>query len=113
VDLKRKKASRPGGPERLMCATAKEEQRYSPNSHKKPHGLSRRAAQAFTAGKACVICGDLENLVVDHCHESKRVRDVLCGRCNLGLGLFRDNPLALRVAAEYVEAHKKRASALG
>lgn len=54
----------------------------------------------------CKLCGqeppDGQALVVDHCHESGKVRALLCSHCNLGLGHFRDNPDLLRAAAQYV-----------
>ena len=55
----------------------------------------------------CAICGDRpsasKSLAVDHCHETGIIRGALCDRCNLGLGLLRDNPEILRAAAHYVE----------
>ena len=51
---------------------------------------------------ACVICGDLDNLVVDHDHRTGRVRGALCQRCNMGLGHFRDDPELLEFAAMYL-----------
>jgi Recombination endonuclease VII len=39
----------------------------------------------------------------DHCHRSGRVRFILCGNCNRGLGAFEDRPELLRRAADMLE----------
>jgi hypothetical protein len=46
-------------------------------------------------------------LVVDHCHETGNVRELLCHNCNRGLGLFQDNEASLNKAIEYLKKHNK------
>lgn len=61
-------------------------------------------------GGKCAICGGEDewfSLAVDHCHDKKHIRGLLCSQCNRGLGLFRENPEWLRKAAEYIEGTKR------
>jgi len=57
-------------------------------------------------GGVCAICRREDDqghqLAVDHCHSSGTVRGLLCHKCNVALGLFRDDPAALAAAAEYL-----------
>lgn len=43
---------------------------------------------------------------MDHCHDSSRIRGLLCHTCNSGIGKLRDNPELLRKAADYLERHQ-------
>jgi len=61
----------------------------------------------------CAICGNEPDsnqkgntLHVDHCHEAGEIRGLLCNHCNVGLANFRNDPDALRRAAEYLETWK-------
>lgn len=45
--------------------------------------------------------------VVDHCHQTGKVRGLLCPRTNIAMGIFEDNPELLRKAAEYLDKHKE------
>jgi hypothetical protein len=58
-----------------------------------------------TTTKECVICGSEEPLVVDHDHVTGKVRGMLCGHCNRGLGHFRDSPELLEFAVQYIHAN--------
>lgn len=45
---------------------------------------------------------------LDHDHETGQIRGVLCGRCNSGLGGFKDSPNLLLKAIRYLQIWKKR-----
>jgi hypothetical protein len=47
--------------------------------------------------------GLVKLLATDHDHTTGAWRGVLCQRCNQAIGLFRDNPQLLRLAADYIE----------
>lgn len=63
-------------------------------------------------GGKCGICkavqghkskfGTACRLAVDHSHQTKKVRGLLCNSCNRGLGLFQDSANLLRAAADYL-----------
>lgn len=52
----------------------------------------------------CAICGTEpeQRLAVDHCHRTGRIRGLLCGRCNVALGGFKDNERLLEAALAYL-----------
>lgn len=62
----------------------------------------------------CAICsiheddleGRIELLVVDHCHETDAVRDLLCDPCNKVLGLFKEDIQRFLKGALYLGKHK-------
>ena len=63
------------------------------------------------AHQRCEICGGdggERGLVLDHCHQSDEFRGWLCGGCNTGLGMFRDDPARLAEAAWYLIRHQER-----
>ncbi len=49
-------------------------------------------------------CGRYKHFSVDHCHNTKVVRGLLCSECNLGLGKFKDNLALLEDAVNYLKA---------
>lgn len=42
-------------------------------------------------------------LCVDHCHTTKKIRGLLCERCNKGLGHFKDSIKVLESAIDYLK----------
>lgn len=62
----------------------------------------------LSQNNSCAICKTSFNEIktcVDHCHKKEKIRGILCNKCNLGLGLFKDDPLLLKLAASYIESH--------
>jgi len=53
----------------------------------------------------CAICCVKLATYIDHCHATGKLRDVLCQKCNTGLGMFLDSSDFLRAAADYLDRH--------
>lgn len=63
----------------------------------------------------CAICqvpflkeGELYRFVIDHDHNTGKVRGLLCSACNTGLGQFEDDPKIIRNAFYYLRDSKNR-----
>lgn len=75
----------------------------------KEYGLSKERYFKLVDAQAscCKLCGvhsaNPFALHVDHCHESGRVRGLLCGKCNQGIGLLGHSPELLKKAALYCQ----------
>ena len=54
----------------------------------------------------CAICKLANDLHIDHDHKSGRVRGLLCGQCNRGIGCFFENQTYMVNAADYIEMYK-------
>jgi len=54
----------------------------------------------------CAICEksftEPSEACVDHNHKTGKVRSLLCHNCNMGMGLFKDDPRILIKVAEYL-----------
>lgn len=76
---------------------------------KKRYGVTEEQYFAMEASQQglCAIClkkcSARKRLGVDHCHTTKKVRGLLCVKCNNAVGLLNDDPeVALRMS-EYLE----------
>jgi hypothetical protein len=58
----------------------------------------------ISQGGVCAICGFPSNrtLFIDHNHKNNKVRGLLCGLCNGGLGAFKDDPKAIKECVGYL-----------
>lgn len=68
-------------------------------------------------GGKCAICGGadprhrknshVKRFCVDHDHATGKVRGLLCGPCNVGIGAMADDPARIRAAADYLERRRQ------
>ena len=88
------------------CDTCRPEQRRDSTLRNK-YGITLETYREMWSaqGGCCAICGESpERLDVDHCHETGRVRGLLCIRCNYSLlGAVKDDIEILRKAVIYLE----------
>jgi hypothetical protein len=93
---------------RSECRPCRVDRNYNEVLRRK-YGLNRCDYEVIveTQDGRCAVCAETlttrQHTHVDHCHETGRVRGILCKNCNNGLGMFRDRPDILRTAAEYLE----------
>lgn len=86
------------------------------NHFRSRYGLTIDEWEALAASQdnACAICqmqieeiqphpSGNRTLHVDHCHDTNRVRGLLCSNCNRAIGAFRDDPEIMRRAIAYIE----------
>lgn len=64
-------------------------------------------------GGRCAICRrepEDRRLAIDHDHDTKRIRGLLCFRCNRALGLLNDDPAIFFAAATYLKDQSTQAA---
>lgn len=111
------------------CERARGRRRYKENTSERIEsarwagfkwrfGLSRLGWESLVKKQngQCLICEvtmqfggrrTKTSACVDHDHETKVVRGMLCTRCNQALGLMRESPKILDRAAAYLRGHGK------
>ena len=64
-------------------------------------------------GGRCAVCGGEpgveKSLCVDHCHETGKIRGLLCSRCNRCIGQLGDDTVLLVAATRYLRSSEPRA----
>ena len=99
------------------CSTKNRRQYYNKNRRQyyKKHssikyklGLSWEEVEKITSKGACECCGNSERrLCIDHCHDSKKPRGLLCHNCNTALGLLREDQQRIINLSQYLERTKQ------
>jgi hypothetical protein len=101
----------------------RERARRDEEKHRQEHGVSRSYTRMVKkryglsweeykerisrAKGLCELCGKPFNKPhLDHCHDSKRIRGVLCHQCNVGIGMFMDDPDILAKAVAYLKTER-------
>jgi len=80
------------------------------------YGVSPECRQEMERlqGGVCYLCGETnkngKRLFVDHNHETGQVRNLLCTRCNAGIGMFDENISLIEKAADYLRNWSKKES---
>lgn len=111
---------------KLMLARAKEHAKANPEARRKAlkkyyaanveklhrrklkyrYGLTNEQydEMLLVQNGVCAICGQTDKrkrLAVDHCHDTGRIRGLLCSQCNVAIGALHNQDL-LDNAAEYL-----------
>jgi hypothetical protein len=77
------------------------------------YGLTQEEHQDILVkqNNLCAICQkhiEGKVLCVDHDHTTGKVRGLLCGNCNVGLGNFKDNTEVLQAAIAYLQKYGRQ-----
>lgn len=72
------------------------------------YGLTKQSFAKMLVRQQFSCAGCLKELddttaKVDHCHETGKIRGLLCNTCNLALGATKDDPMILRRLMAYLE----------
>jgi hypothetical protein len=84
------------------------------NSLLRNYGITIEQKQLMVNAQnnCCAICKEpfisTKNTHLDHCHDTGKIRGILCASCNHGIGKFKDSPKLLQRAVHYIEYHAKQ-----
>lgn len=78
--------------------------------------LQQYNALVIKQNNCCAICkmpeaikqnGKVQDLAVDHDHQTGKVRELLCGNCNHALGKLKEDEDIILSMLEYIKKHKR------
>lgn len=86
--------------------------KFADYGRKKSYGLAYGEYDRMLAAQngRCAICGTDDpsprrSFAVDHCHDTGKVRALLCTSCNVGIGNFKHSIDFLESAIKYLQEH--------
>ena len=115
-EYKREKAKawRLANPDRVQAYRQQNRRKSYLQESARRYGITAEwfAAQMASQGEACATCRRLFDWSdkqtkphIDHCHDSLKVRGLLCNRCNTVLGLVKEDQRLLAELVEYLKCH--------
>ena len=95
------------GPQKRECRTCRrlERKKAAAKTRYEVIGITVEEAAELKA-KGCEVCGTTDNVGVDHCHRTGKIRGALCSRCNLALGNVSDDIGILHKLIAYLMNHE-------
>ena len=108
------KCNKHGVPNTHHCSKSVNKRRTRKGDLQKDYNLKQKygiSLEDFNLMKqsqnnSCKICRKDKPLIVDHCHETGKIRGLLCSRCNSSIGLVDENIETLESAIEYLKSSK-------
>ena len=75
---------------------------------RKSYGLTADQVELMRRSQdgKCAICRKNTKLFIDHCHRTGKIRELLCNRCNLILGIIETNKDRLTTFNDYIAKHE-------
>ena len=89
--------------------TIRRQYKYKHETIKSKLGLTREDIDKLTAPGECAnpACRSKDRrLCIDHCHDTKKPRGLLCHNCNTALGLLGDNVQVILGLSQYLVQSK-------
>jgi len=107
----------PNAPSHMYCSEECKTAAYDDGYLMRTYGITLADYEELLKKQdhKCAVCGsegfslakhktrETVKLVVDHCHDTKKVRGLLCHNCNRALGLMQDSTDNLQSAIQYLE----------
>jgi hypothetical protein len=75
----------------------------------KVYGISlEEYDKCMATSDCCEVCGSVDNLAYDHCHDTMDFRGVLCNKCNRSIGQLGDTLESLEKVVSYLRRASER-----